>query len=195
MGLLVLRLEFGKKTSQWRRFGETSLYFTAPSETHSIHPFGAGINPVIHFPLGFLGHVGSQMLGVGTCLYRRPQAEAVFLPSQCCFLPLALPGLALSRAQQPARHWQPREVVGDAGSCRLLWAPLAVVSFLQPHWNQPPPELLTGLCWEALGIIPLVSLSSLDPPPGAFCCKNKARRGHAANMCQELQRRKLASFT
>lgn len=89
-----------------------------------------------------------------------------------------------------SRRWQ-----GRAGSYWLLPDLLAVVLFLQPCWNQPPPELLTGLCWESLGMTPLVSLSSPAPPPGAFCSRNKARRGHAANMCQELQRRKLASFT
>lgn len=83
-----------------------------------------------------------------------------------------------------------------AGSARQqLPAPLAAVSFLQPCLSKPPPELLTGLRLEALEITLLISLSSPDLQCRAFCCRNKARRGHAANMCQELQRRKLDLFT
>lgn len=52
-----------------------------------------------------------------------------------------------------------------AGSCWPLPAPLTVVSFLHLCWNRLPPELLTGLCWEALGIPPLVSLSSRSHRP------------------------------
>lgn len=181
--------ELGQRSSQWTHFGETNFCCTATPKL-PLHP-----SELCCFLQGFLRHVGSPVLWVGTCSYRQPWAEASFLPSQCTFPPLAPRGSALSKEWQPEQHWQPKEVAGGAGSCRLLPAPLVVGSFLQPCWNQPPPELLTGLRGEALGITPLVSLSSLAPPPGAFCCRNKARRGHAANMCQELQRRKLASFT
>lgn len=79
------------------------------------------------------------------------------------------------------------------GSCLILspWFFFPMI----PCWNQLPPELLTELSCESLGMTPLVSLLSLALPPRAFCSRNKARRGHTANMCQELQRGKLALFT
>lgn len=127
--------------------------------------------------------------GFTACRASKPNAVS------CVRLRLPTLAPALSRDRQ---LWQPRPGLsqGQPGSAqRQLPALLAVVSFLQPCSSKLPPELLTGLPLEALEITLLISLSSPDPQCRAFCCRNKARRGHAANMCQELQRRKLDLFT
>lgn len=182
VGFLVLEPGFGWRNSQLEAFQWKQFLLYSPSKARSVHPFRA----VIPFPLGFLGHSRNRVLGAGTRSYQKPWAEAILVP----FPTPSSAGLGSSWGAALAAREAAVGVQAAAGSCLLL----ALVPFLQPGWNQPPPELLTGLPWEASGMTPLVSLSSPAPPPGAFCCRNKARRGHAANMCQELQRRKLASF-
>lgn len=145
-------------------------------------------SPCSLFSPGIFRACGKPSAWVGTCSCPKPWGEVVSQPLLCraCFFP----GSGSQRDMGSSGRWQ-----GRAGSYRLLPDPLTVVLFLQQCWNWLPPELLTELCWESLGMTLLVSLLSPAPPPRAFCSRNKARRGHAANMCQELQRRKLAAFT
>lgn len=148
---LVLGPEFGWRNSQWSCFGDNSYCFTTPPKLALVLAFTL----CFAFPRDFLGMWEAQCLGRD----QKPWGEAVSQPLLCrarFFL-----GSGSQCDMGSSGMWQ-----GCAGSYQLWPDPLAVILFLQPCWAELPPELLTELCWESLGVTPLVSL--LFPEPSAL---------------------------
>lgn len=71
--------------------------------------------------------------------------------------------------------------------CRLPETSSLRFVLFKPCLSNRPPELLTGLCSEALEITLFISLSSSDLQCRAFWCRNKAEKIQTAS-CQQVSR-------